>query len=135
MCLKTIKVLLLIISIGGFLHDLPAKALEPMDATSDEYLINHGHSPEIVRLINLQKERTEGKGVTHTVSEGKVKKFFKNIWFEQDLTMPLNDFGYNEVKTVETNQSEVIPKIDKTYNDIKNWGKTPKDELKIREEE
>jgi len=135
MCLKTIKVLLLIISIGGFLHDLPAKALDPNDATTEQYLLNHGHSSEIVRMINLQKERTEGKVEQPSVTENKFKKFFKNLWYEQDLTMPVNDFGYNNINVVETNKSKLQPAYDKTVDTIKDFGKKPKDELKIREDE
>ena len=107
MSLRAVLVFVSIIAIG-ILNNSPSGALTPTDPTSEKYLIDHGHSQEIVRMINLQKERTEGKVATPSQSQNKIKKFFKNIWFEQDLTMPGTDFGYSNIKTVETDKS-IIP--------------------------
>ncbi len=116
MYLKLFLVLLMTLVI----NNLPVKALAPTDATSEKYLIDHGHSPEIVRMINLQKERIEGNSGVRSESQNKFKKFLKNLWFEQDMTMPLTDFGYNKVTTVETDKSKVIPAVENSIKNIKN---------------
>lgn len=120
-----IKVFLIFISIItlGICGNIPSNAMEPTDCTNEKYLLDHGHSKEIVRMINLQKDRTEGKAVVAPKSEWKIKKFFKNIWFEQDLTLPVNDFGFNDIKTTETDKLPTIPKI-------KHKDKKPKNEIK-----
>jgi len=126
MHLKIFKLFLLILLVGGTLNILPAKALDPTEATSEKYLIDHGHSPEVVRMINLQKERAEGKTtVTPPKPEGKIKKFIKNIWFEQDTTMPLTDFGYSNVKTVETDKSLIPATIQAIKSKLQNNSSTP----------
>ncbi len=98
----------------------PSKALTPADITSEKYLIDHGHSKEIVRMINLQKERDEGKASPTSKSQGRAKKFLKNLWYEQDVTLPTKDFGYNDVKTVETEQFN-LPKL--PVKNLKFWHK------------
>ena len=111
MHLKAFRLLFLTLLIGGAVYSFPSKALDPTEPTSEKYLINHGHSQEIVRMINLQKDRTEGKVLVPSKSEGKIKKFFKNVWFEQDLTMPATDFGYNDIHSIETNKSTIPPAV------------------------
>lgn len=109
MRLKAFLVFISIISIGIF-NNLPSSALSPTDPTSEKYLLDHGHSKEIVRMINLQKDRTEGKAVVAPKSQGKIKKFFKNLWYEQDVSMPVTDFGFNEIKSPETAKDINLPK-------------------------
>jgi len=111
MSLKVIIIFVSLIVVGIF-NNPPALALNPTECTSEKYLINHGHSQEIIRMINLQKERTEGKLTEASKSQNKIKKFFKNIWFEQDVTLPVNDFGYNVINTVETNKSSIPPTLE-----------------------
>ena len=111
MRLKAFRLLCLNLLIAGVVYSFPSKALDPTEPTSEKYLIDHGHSQEIIRMINLQKERTEGKIAVPSKSQGRLKKILKNLWFEQDLTMPITDFGYNDIKTVETNKSAIPPAI------------------------
>lgn len=139
MRLRAVLVFVSIIAIGIF-NNLPSAALTPTEPTSEKYLIDHGHSPEVIRMINLQKERTEGKAVTPSRSQNKIKKFFKNIWFEQDLTMPGSDFGYNDIKTVETDKSVIPPAIESVKSKIiKDKNKDPNEininDIKIRKTE
>ena len=92
--------LILCLVIGSFAQ-MPVNALTQNDVVEEEYLIKHGHSDEIVRMMELQKSRLEPE-------EKKIKKnnrfvkFFKNLFYERDITMPLVDFGQDRVRTVES---------------------------------
>ena len=122
MRLKIFLVLISAVAIGNF-NSSTSFALGPVDCTSEHYLIDHGHSPELVRMINLQKDRTEGKAVALSKPHGKIVKFLKNLWFEQDATLPLTDFGYNEVKSPEASKSTIPPTVDlikSKYDQIRN---------------
>jgi len=122
MRLKAFLVVISLIAVG-FSNSCPSSALTPYEPTSEKYLIDHGHSKEIVRMINLQKDRTEGNLVDPPKSQNKFKKFFKNIWFEQDFTMPVTDFGYNDIKSVETDKSKIPPAVNRVKAkiiDLKN---------------
>lgn len=44
-------------------------AITPEEAISDTYLINHGHSGEMSRLINLQYSQVNGKKPTYQRKE------------------------------------------------------------------
>lgn len=121
MRLKIYWIFLSVMIIGAFsLASSAVTPLTPEDPTSETYLLNHGHSQEIVRMINLQKARTEGNISTPLKSEGKCKKFFKNLWYAQDLTLPTSDFGYNDIKAVETGEDldqkaiNLVHKVKKT---------------------
>jgi hypothetical protein len=133
MRLKTVLIFVSVIAIGIF-NNLPSKALEPTETTSEKYLLDHGHSPEIVRMINLQKERTEGKVTEASKSQNQVKKFLKNLWFEQDLTMPTTDFGYRKVNSVETDKSaapSVIKSIKSQYDQYRKDKKESKEQNEV----
>jgi hypothetical protein len=132
MGLRATGLFLLTLLVLGF-NNLPTKALEPNETTSEKYLLDHGHSAEIVRMINLQKERAEGIP-PRSKSESHIKKFFKNLWYEQDATMPATDFGYNKVKTVETDKftlpvKNFLPKKIDKKEDIKNNENTKPENL------
>jgi len=142
MRLKVFRLFFLSLLIGVAFNNLPSKALTPTDPTSEKYLIEHGHSKEIVRMINLQKDRIEGKVLTAPVSENKFKKFFKNIWFYQDVTMPITDFGYSEIKSPET-EKELFSKdltepikdfVKKNKKDVKS-NEINVNDVKVRESE
>jgi len=77
------------------------KALTPEEAASEEYILQHGHSPEIVRMINIQKSRLE-KEAPPVKTNNWLQKFIKNLIYESDLTIPNEDFGYRKIKSVET---------------------------------
>jgi len=128
MRLKAFKSVLLTFLIGAGLCSFQAKAMEPTDCTSEKYLIDHGHSPEIVRMINLQKERTEGNinNTKRSKSQNKFMKVLKNLWYEEDLTLPINDFGYNNITTVETDKA-FGQKIIDTKNTVIDAGIKVKD--------
>lgn len=132
MSFRTVIIMISAMLIGIY-NNLPAFAMERTDCTSEKYLIDHGHSPEIIRMINLQKARTE-ENVPVQPPENKIKKFLKNLWFAQDLTMPSSDFGYSTVNTVET-QKDLLPKdltvpVQK-YMDEKNKNKNKPDDKEI----
>jgi len=139
MHLKAFRLLFLALLIGGAVYSLPSKALAPTEPTSEKYLIDHGHSQEIIRMINLQKERTEGKVVVPSKSEGKIKKFFKNVWFEQDLTLPVTDFGYAQTKSAETGKSTIPPAVKSIKSKYIDKNKDSKEinvnDVKVRETE
>lgn len=93
-----------------------AKVLRTDEAAEEEYLIKHGHSDEIVRLIELQKKRLQPADESQVVEQekgfwGKIweaiknsraTKFARNMFYEGDLTMPNEKFGEDRVKTVES---------------------------------
>lgn len=83
---------------------LGANALKSTDITKEQYLINHGHSDDMVRMVEIQKSRLEPEKPEHKKFETKSRfvKFFKNIFYEKDLTMPLEDFGQDRIRTVES---------------------------------
>ena len=93
-------ILILCLVILGSFAKMPVNALTQKDAVEEAYFIKHGHSDEIIRMIELQKSRIEPE-------EKKIKKnnrfvkFFKNLFYERDITMPLSDFGQDRIITVE----------------------------------
>jgi len=139
MHLKAFRLLFLALLIGVVVYSLPSKALDPTEPTSEKYLINHGHSQEIIRMINLQKDRTEGKILIPSKSHGKLKKFLKNVWFEQDITLPTNDFGYGEIKSIETDKSTIPPVVKSIKSKYIDKNKESKEininDVKVRETE
>ena len=113
-------------------------AMEETEATSEKYLIDHGHSLEVIRLINLQKKRAGGNTELEIKQNSPIKKFFKNLWFEQDATMPVSDFGQRKVKTAETDEfyfekdtNAAIIKNNCEENNIEQ--KTPDNEVEIND--
>ena len=119
MRLKTFKLVLLTLLLGTSINNFPAKAMEPTECTTEQYLLDHGHSPEISRMVTLQKERAEGKVHKRTQSENKFKKVLKNLWYEEDATLSIKDFGYNDIHSVETDK-DFGPKIIDTKNAVLN---------------
>ena len=85
-----------------FFNIASSLALGETDSTSEEYLINHGHSQEAIRLINLQRKRVEGNTDIKVENNSFFKKFLKNLWFEKDASLYNADFGHRKIKTAET---------------------------------
>lgn len=115
----------------------PVFAMTPEDSTSEKYILDHGHSKEIVRMINLQKSRTEGTGEFEAQKHGQFVNFLRNIWFDQDVSASANEFGCNYIRTVETDK-ELFPKKEiieiKSLVDInKNKKKLDDNEVMINE--
>ena len=73
MFLKAFRLLLSSLLIAVVVYSFPSKALSPTEPTTEKYLLDHGHSPEVVRMINLQKERAEGNTPVPSKSECKIK--------------------------------------------------------------
>lgn len=135
MRLKAFLVFISVIAVGVS-NINSASALSPTEPTSEKYLLDHGHSQEIVRMINLQKDRTEGKAYVVQKRDNQVKRFFRNLWFEQDLTLPTTDFGYNDIHVVETDKSVIPPAIESIkakYNQKKDTKEININDVKIRE--
>ncbi|OGI00116.1 MAG: hypothetical protein A2Y25_07415 [Candidatus Melainabacteria bacterium GWF2_37_15] len=99
--MRVVKYLLLI---GLVVMIMPAFALKSTEVSEEKYLLDHGHSDEIVRMMELQKSRLEGDKPEHKEfkTSNRIVKFFKNLFYERDITMPLNDFGQDRVTTVES---------------------------------
>lgn len=92
-----------------------AKSLTPDEVTSKDYIINHGHSPEVYRLIEIQEKRT--LGLENSKQKSRPVKFLKNLYYERDLTSPFSDFGYFNIEVPETPSKRTIPKkIEKLIN-------------------
>lgn len=53
--MKVIKYLLLTLCLAS-LSSFSVNAMTVKDGDTEEYLLNHGHSKEIVRMINLQEK-------------------------------------------------------------------------------
>ena len=111
--MRVIKYLLLI---GLVVMVMPAFALRTNEVTEEKYLIDHGHSDEIVRMMELQKSRLEinneepikeepktfwGKVGKH-MENSRITKFCRNLIYERDVTMPTEKFGQDRVRTVES---------------------------------
>lgn len=81
-----------------------AIALKSNEANQPEYIKKHGHSDEISRIIELQKARLEPEKPEHmeVKTSNRFIKFFKNLFYERDISMPLNNFGNQRVRTVES---------------------------------
>jgi|GEM_PF-1799657 len=109
--MKFSKYLILILCLGFLCSFAPVRGerLNIKESDSKDYLINHGYSPEIVRLIKLQEVRTVGK--KRIEDNNKFVKLLKNLYYERDLTMPLNDFGHNEIITPEAPSYETLPQF------------------------
>jgi hypothetical protein len=83
----------------SFMLSAPAK-LGSDKTVSDEYILNHGHSKEMVRMIN-QQERTIIAEEPNVREDGRLKKIWKNLFYERDLTLPTQDLGRNVISTPE----------------------------------
>ncbi len=90
-----------------------AKRLSVEEVDSREYLLNHGHSPEVYRLIELQNARILGKKINsegeEIKSNNKLVKFLKNLYYERDFTLPLYNFGQHPIETPEAPPPGSIP--------------------------
>ncbi len=82
------------------IEEKPLNYLKMDDTSSPDYLINHGHSPEIIRLVETQQNKTLTKD-EKIKTNNKFVKFWKNIFYERTITLPLDDFGYSTIKTPE----------------------------------
>lgn len=82
---------------------LSADAITQSDQTNAEYLKKQGYSPEIIRLVDMQKTRTDGTTVSDESSikdslwTTKAKKVVKQMFRMSDVTMS-PDFGNNRIK-------------------------------------
>jgi hypothetical protein len=61
--MKKINLTVLIALVVLGLSCISSKAMSPNDSTDNDYLKTHGYSPEMIRLVNLQKDRVEQKTV------------------------------------------------------------------------
>ncbi|MDD3012697.1 MAG: hypothetical protein PHC34_03235 [Candidatus Gastranaerophilales bacterium] len=84
--------------------NISLNAMSPTDSTNNNYLKNHGHSPEMIRIIDMQKDRIEQKAVPteepnlkNTVWNSKPIKALKHMFRMSDVTMS-TDFGNEKIK-------------------------------------
>ncbi|MFH0703044.1 MAG: hypothetical protein V2B14_05850 [bacterium] len=84
------------------LNIISANALTLADSANEQYLDNHGHSKELTRLVNVQKNRIEGKEIPVANKKNKLSKFFRNLFVEPDLTTPVDEFGDRKIQVPET---------------------------------
>ncbi len=80
-----------------------AYALSPEEANSKEYIYNHGHSPEMIRIMELQKARTEPESPENMEVKptNRFVKFFRNIFYERDATTSVDNFGQESIMSSE----------------------------------
>lgn len=97
---KYIAVLLLTQVMSGALMLSSSAKLGTQRMDSDEYILNHGHSKDMVRMINQQK-RTVTAEEPNVRENGRFVKFFKNLFYERDLTLPTKDLGRHVISTPE----------------------------------
>ena len=112
--MKPVKYLILVLFLVALfgLIKTPANAILGVDETdSEEYLLNHGHSRDITRMIELQEKRTLAKG-NEIEKNNRFVKFMKNLYYERVLTLPLHDFGHNDITTPES------PKKDSFFEEL-----------------
>jgi len=78
---------------------ISSRAMAPTESTNAEYLKNHGYSPEMIRLVNMQKERIEQTNISEKkgIGNSKVGKTIKQWFRVSDVTMG-PDFGSNSIK-------------------------------------
>lgn len=74
-----------------------AKAVTVPEVTSDDYLLNHGHSAEMIRLVNSQKNSANNKPQISGIKY-KFKKIFNSLMFNPDPIESVDDFGLQTVK-------------------------------------
>lgn len=98
---KYIAVLLLAQVMSGALILSSSAKLDAHKMDSDEYILNHGHSKEMVRLINQQK-RTVTAEEPNVRENNRFVKFFKNLFYERDMTLPTKDLGRHVISTPES---------------------------------
>lgn len=85
-----------------------AERLNTERVNSEEYLRNHGHSPEVIRMIKMQEVRTVGE--KKVKESNRIVKFLKNIYYERNLTMPLEDFGQQDIISPEAPPHDSAPR-------------------------
>lgn len=85
--------LCLLIFALNFSGNIFVYALTPTEATSNEYLENHGYSADAVEMVNLQKARTEGYALSDDNHHSKLFMFMKNTFIYSDPTLSLTKFG------------------------------------------
>lgn len=78
-----------------------SSALGVTESSSKEYLINHGHSQETVRMIELQQKRTLTSD-EEINTNNKFMKIFKNLFYSKNILLPSRDFGHNHIITPES---------------------------------
>jgi len=104
------KIFIALLTVISFLaiSTTEAASLVTSEASSEKYLYEHGHSKDLIRMINIQKDRTESNTDEalrpKSEHQGPFKKLLKNLWFEKDITLPLSDFGHDEIETPETDR-------------------------------
>lgn len=98
---EKIALFLLMCVVAGF--TLPVNAVTQNDQVNAEYLKKQGYSPELIRLVDLQKTRTDSSTVADENSiqndlwTTKAKSFVKQLFRMNDATMS-TDFGNNKIK-------------------------------------
>jgi hypothetical protein len=97
---KYIAAMLGVFALSTFVMLSASAKLGVEEITSEEYILNHGHSKEISRMIK-QQERTITAEEPNVVQNGRFKKIWKNLFYERDLTLPTKDLGRNVISTPE----------------------------------
>lgn len=84
------------LAIAG-LHCLSANALTPQEFSSNQYLDNHGYSPEVIRMVNIQKSRTEDTQLPAVYNYSKVRNLMRNL-YKSNIMYPLTPFGSDKIE-------------------------------------
>lgn len=79
-------------------------AISTDDIMSDTYIRNHGHSEEMVRLINLQNNQINGKLPMYKNEDpewytaDKRVNFIRNVFKYFDCGLDVGNFGSDKIK-------------------------------------
>lgn len=94
------KNLLIAISIAGIIN-LPSMAeITPAEARSEQYILNHGHSEETARLLNLQHKQITGKQVEPADSQMSWPvRWYRKIFGYFDPAIDDGSFGHTKLHT------------------------------------
>jgi hypothetical protein len=92
--------LIAVVSVLLMSNVLPSFSITPDDITSYKYLYHHGHSPELICFVYLQKTRLESEtaGLPDCYQKSKFRIFLENMFIRTDATLPMGRFGNRTTK-------------------------------------
>ena len=93
--LKNISTLFLIMILVGLCTN-SAMALTTKEASSSEYLYDHGHSKEIGRLVEFQKDRVNGE--TPAKKKGLITRSYNYVIGIFEINRQTDKFGDRQIK-------------------------------------
>jgi hypothetical protein len=98
----------LLLILVSLLVSLPVGAIElnTSNVTSQQYIQNHGYSPEVSRLIDLQKSQINDTPITYKSTDpdwytkNKKVNFIRRVFMYFDCGLDNGDFGRTKLNTM-----------------------------------